>query len=109
MGYSDSLETVENRKELLGAMMEGEPMIWDCQPGSEKIIAYQVRECQHIARNNPDMFPGLYKAASFEIAILEKGVVAARPKKAVIAGAVGRQIVGDTMTPEKKLKKKDPP
>jgi hypothetical protein len=106
VGYSQSLETVESRKELLRDLMKGEPEVWECQPGQERTVAYQVRECLHIGENNPKIYPGLAKAAKeFSIVIQGKGSVAARPKRVISARAV--TVDTPTLTPQKASKESE--
>lgn len=81
MGYSENPITVENRKAWLGPLMDGKPARWTCQPGAEKKLAYDIRECFNVARLFPQTFPGLYQAAqTMEISIPARGVVQAQPK-----------------------------
>jgi hypothetical protein len=100
MGYSDSLATVENRRDLLGNLMEGEPEVWSCEPGTEKTIAYQIRECLYIGEKNPKIYPKLAQAQrEFNIIVQGPGSVAARPKKVTSATPVG--VSTPTMTTRK--------
>lgn len=80
MGYSDSQVTVERRKGWLSTLMDGEPTSWSCKIGEEQDIAYQVRECFHVAKKNPGIFPGLERAASTFVVEVAPGLVTAREK-----------------------------
>lgn len=83
MGYSESIKTIENRRHLLGPLLEGQTAVWDCPLGSEREIAYQIRECFHVARKNPHLIPELQRAANeMEVFIVRSGRVATRWKSA---------------------------
>lgn len=103
MGYSDSLATVESRRGLLGRLFDGEVEVWSCEPGTEKVIAYQIRECLYIGENNPKMYPGLATARKeFNIVVQGPGSVAARPKRVMSATPVG--VTTPTLSPRKEQK-----
>lgn len=106
MGYSESIRTVERRAELLGPLMEGKPTEWECNPGTERMVAYQVRECLRIAKKNPSQFPGLAEAASRMIVEIQgPGVVVARERRTstAMASVSVRERVEAPVDPKKHL------
>lgn len=99
MGYSTNPETIENRRDLLGPLMEGQATEWQVNTGTEGRVAYQIRECLHLAKQHPNKYPTLAKMADHIEIRVHPGLVVALPSAPrQAADARVRPYTGDRST-----------
>lgn len=76
MGYSTSIATVRKAAPVLQPLLSGQDFCWTGLPDPQG-FAYKLRECLHIARQNPAEFPQLSKFAhKYRIEVLTGSVYA---------------------------------
>jgi len=58
MGYSRALVTLESRLELVKPLASTTTSVkFPCESGTERELAYQIREALHVAKLHPDAYP----------------------------------------------------